>query len=94
MVAWREVMAGMLVCVLLAVALSAQQLAGSPLCGIVSLDTLKETQSFVRVTAWREEPIEQELQRTRAMLRTRFRTHCSLLLLRPLRQVDRREAAV
>ena len=69
MVASPEVMAGMLVCVLLAVALSAQQLAGSPLCGIVSLDTLKETQSFVRVTAWREEPIEQELQRTRAMLR-------------------------
>jgi hypothetical protein len=69
MLAWREAVAAILACVFLAPALPAQQHAGHPLCGIVSIDTLKELQGFVGVTAWRKEPIEQELQRLRTMLR-------------------------
>jgi hypothetical protein len=68
MSALRETMAGIFGCVFLAGGLPAQQHAGYPFCGVASLDTLKETQAFVGVTAWREEPINQELHGTRALL--------------------------
>lgn len=64
----RETLTGLLASVLLIASLPAQQIAGHPLCGIVSIDTLEKTRAIVIVRAWREEPIEDELRQVRATL--------------------------